>query len=72
MFTPSSGLAQRQSSPVNVAIGDIIVQLPIAVADNICGVDVQVLPQQSGSSTMGQSPAGLRSFLFFAHRTGRV
>ena len=48
MFTPSSGLAQRQSSPVNVAIGDIIVQLPIAVADNICGVDVQVLPQQRG------------------------
>ena len=33
---------------MNVAIGDIIVQLPIAVADNICGVDVQVLPQQRG------------------------
>ena len=44
----SPALAQRQSSPVNVAIDGIIVQVPISVADNICGVDVQVLAQQRG------------------------
>ncbi len=33
---------------MNVAIDDIIVQVPISVADNICGVDVQVLALQRG------------------------
>ena len=39
-------LAAKQSGLVNVQIGDVIVAVPVAVAANICGVDVNVVATQ--------------------------
>jgi hypothetical protein len=39
--TPS--IAQNQRGLVNVAVGDVTIQVPIAVAANICDVNVAVL-----------------------------
>ena len=38
--------AQQQQGLVNVNVGDVTVQLPIAVAANVCNVNVAVLAQQ--------------------------
>jgi hypothetical protein len=37
------GLAQNQRGLVNVAVGDVTIQVPVAVAANICDVNVGVL-----------------------------
>jgi hypothetical protein len=37
----------RQEGLVNIAVTDLVVQVPIAVAANICGVAVNVLVQDS-------------------------
>jgi hypothetical protein len=37
---------QRQEGLVNVIVGDVVVQLPIAVAANVCDVNVNVLARQ--------------------------
>jgi hypothetical protein len=39
------GTAPRQEGLVNVALTDINVQVPVAVAANVCGVGVNVLAQ---------------------------
>src|SRR3954449_584992 len=39
--------ATRQEGLVNVAISDVIVQVPIGVAANVCDVPVAVLSQQA-------------------------
>jgi hypothetical protein len=44
--TVAPTLAQPQSGLVNVQIGDVIVQVPVAVAANICGVDANVIATQ--------------------------
>jgi hypothetical protein len=41
-----SGPAPRQEGLVNVALTDIDVQVPVAVAANICGVAVNLLAQE--------------------------
>ncbi len=49
LFAASPALAQNQGNQnglVNVQIGNVIVQVPIGVAANICGVDANVLAQQ--------------------------
>jgi hypothetical protein len=43
--TVAPTLAQ-QSGLVNVQIGDVIVQVPVGVAANICGVDANVIATQ--------------------------
>ncbi len=48
-FTAMPALGQNQGNQnglVNVQIGNVIVQVPIGVAANICGVDANVLAQQ--------------------------
>jgi hypothetical protein len=37
------GLAQNQRGLVNVAVGDVTIQVPVALAANICDVNVAVL-----------------------------
>ena len=44
--TVAPTLAQPQSGLVNVRIGDVIVQVPVGVAANICGVDANVIATQ--------------------------
>jgi hypothetical protein len=39
-------LAAQQSGLVNVQIGDVIVQVPVGVAANICGVNANVIATQ--------------------------
>jgi hypothetical protein len=41
----NGGPAPRQEGLVNVALTDIVVQVPVAVAANVCGVAVNVLAQ---------------------------
>jgi hypothetical protein len=41
----ASAQNQNQNGLVNVAVGDVLVQLPIAVAANVCDVNVAVLAQ---------------------------
>jgi hypothetical protein len=43
--TVAPALAQ-QSGLVNVEIGDVTVAVPVAVAANICGLDINVLATQ--------------------------
>ena len=43
--TVAPALAQ-QSGLVNVEIGDVTVAVPVAVAANVCGIDVNVLATQ--------------------------
>ena len=48
-FTAIPALGQGQGNQnglVNVQIGNVIVQVPIGVAANICGVNANVLAQQ--------------------------
>jgi hypothetical protein len=44
--TVAPALAQQQSGLVNVIIGDVTVQVPVAVAANICDVNVNVIAEQ--------------------------
>jgi hypothetical protein len=46
MLTVAPALAQTQSGLVNVIIGDVTVAVPVAVAANICGVNVNVIAEQ--------------------------
>ena len=52
---PATGAAQsQQEGLVNVAVEDVVVQLPIAVAANVCDVNVAVLAEladQAGTCT---------------------
>ena len=44
--TVAPALAQQQSGLVNVMIGDVVVQVPVAVAANVCDVNVNVIAEQ--------------------------
>ena len=46
VFTPSEGPAPNQEGLVNVNVDDVVVQLPISVAANVCDVAVNVLARQ--------------------------
>jgi hypothetical protein len=46
VFTPEEGPAPNQSGLVNVNVDDVVVQLPIAVAANVCQTNVNVLARQ--------------------------
>jgi hypothetical protein len=45
MAVPASASAQRQEGLVNVNVSDNVVQVPIGVAANVCGVSAAVLAQ---------------------------
>jgi type 1 fimbria pilin len=63
-------LAQEQSGLVNVIIGDVTVQVPVAVAANICDVNVNVIAEQfvgtedvvceADADAMAEVPPGFR------------
>jgi hypothetical protein len=67
--TVAPTLAQ-QSGLVNVQIGDVIVQVPVGVAANICGVDANVIATQfvgteevvcvADADAMAEVPPGFR------------
>src|SRR5687768_17051461 len=46
VFTPSEGPAPNQEGLINVNVDDVVVQLPISVAANVCDVAVNVLARQ--------------------------
>ena len=46
VFTPDEGPAPNQGGLVNVNVDDVVVQLPIAVAANVCDTNVNVLARQ--------------------------
>ncbi|MPZ74544.1 MAG: hypothetical protein GEU74_15215 [Nitriliruptorales bacterium] len=46
VFTPEEGPAPDQNGLVNVNVDDVVVQLPISVAANVCDVAVNVLARQ--------------------------
>jgi hypothetical protein len=46
-FTVAPAVAQQQSGLVNVIIEDVVVGVPVAVAANICNVDVNVIATQT-------------------------
>jgi len=46
VFTPSEGPAPDQNGLVNVNVDDVVVQLPITVAANVCDTNVNVLARQ--------------------------
>jgi hypothetical protein len=68
--TVAPTLAQPQSGLVNVQIGDVIVQVPVGVAANICGVDANVIATQfvgteevvcvADADAMAEVPPGFR------------
>jgi hypothetical protein len=41
--TPAAAQTQTQTGLVNVAIGDVVIQVPVAIAANICDLNVGVL-----------------------------
>jgi hypothetical protein len=45
-LTVAPAVAQQQSGLVNVIIEDVVVAVPVAVAANICNVDVNVIAAQ--------------------------
>ena len=46
VYTPSEGAAPNQQGLVNVNVDDVVVQLPIAVAANVCDTNVNLLARQ--------------------------
>lgn len=46
VFTPQEGPAPNQEGLVNVNVDDVVVQLPITVAANVCDTNVNVLARQ--------------------------
>jgi hypothetical protein len=44
--TVAPALAQQQSGLVNVIIGDVTLAVPVAVAANVCDVNVNVIAEQ--------------------------
>jgi hypothetical protein len=55
---PDRELMQTQTGLVNLAIGDITVQVPIAVAAAVCGVNVSVLTAALNSgNSFNQCPS---------------
>jgi hypothetical protein len=46
VYTPEEGPAPNQEGLVNVNVDDVVVQVPIAVAANVCDVAVNVLARQ--------------------------
>lgn len=44
---PVLGQQQRQEGLVNLALGDVTVQVPVAVAANICDVSVNVVAENT-------------------------
>ena len=44
-FADTAGAQSKQEGLVNVAVEDVVVQLPIAVAANVCDVNVAVLSE---------------------------
>jgi hypothetical protein len=51
---PAFGAAPKQSGLVNVNVEDVVVQVPVGVAANVCGVSANVLAQEiaeTGSAT---------------------
>ncbi len=46
VFTPDEDPAPQQEGLVNVNVSDVVVQLPVAVAANVCDVNVNILARQ--------------------------
>lgn len=74
-LTALPSAAQQQEGLVNVAVGDVTVQVPIAVAANVCGIEVNALAQKikDGEATCTATPeaaAGNEKFLSAAEKQG--
>jgi hypothetical protein len=57
VFASSAGAQTTQEGLVNVAIEDVIVQVPIAVAANVCDVNVAVLAEVADDAAACEATA---------------
>jgi hypothetical protein len=68
--------AQNQEGLVNVNVSDITVQVPVAIAANVCGVAVNVLSEQLPGDVEcnadAESAAENEQFMRFAERQGKA
>lgn len=46
-FSAAPAMAAKQEGLVNVNVEDVVVQVPIGVAANVCGVNAAILAEQT-------------------------
>ena len=67
-LAPVAAAQPQQEGLVNVLVQDVVLQVPIGVAANVCGVDAAVLATQEedapvtcGDATVNQFPVAFRT-----------